>query len=271
MSLDSTGLSKEPTYVFPATGSDWDAATVNTGVFSIGSLMMLPPDFDTQRLATPEIRKIAETLKNYGAYVVDRNSGTPFVIYMEIGSSYNNGWTGPSANDLELIRQALRKVESTESWIDGDGKPFAAFDKNLNLLSMRGAWYRVKGTQSGTFDGVQQAVAFPPTTTEIQMSNTGGRAYAGVTWAKPKVGALYRLSAITTGGGKFRMTVKNRITGTLVYDSGTLNNGWSVDFAWPVDDFVISTYVTSGILGQASTVKAHLAALPSTVPPSCIQ
>lgn len=256
MSLDFTGMAKD--YVFPATATDWNAATANTGLFPNGSLMMLPANFDAQRVQTPELRKIAETLKNYGAYVVDRNSGTPFVIYMEIGSAYNGGWTATGAADLELIRQALRKVESAEGWIDGDGRTFSKFNTNLNLLSMRGYWYRLKGTQTGVFDSERQAVVFPATTSEIQQINSGGRAYAGVTWAKPTVGASYSLLAKTTGGGKFRMVIRDKATNTQLYDSGILADGQSANFAWPAENFVIWTYAISGIDNQVSTVSAQL-------------
>ncbi|MGC8035661.1 hypothetical protein ACP3WA_26485, partial [Salmonella enterica] len=72
------GLSAKPTYVFPATSADVNAAKVNSGPFPEGALMMLPPSFDTSKITNEEVRRIAETLKRYGAYVIDANDGTPF-------------------------------------------------------------------------------------------------------------------------------------------------------------------------------------------------
>jgi hypothetical protein len=262
VSLTFNGLAAKPAYRFPATSADWDAATTNTGSIPMGSRLMLPADFDAQALATPELRKVAETLKAYGAYVVDRNYGTPFYIYVENGADFNvhrNGWNDAAATDLDKLRKALRPLESAASWLDGNNQ---AFDPNAptNLLSMRGYWWKTQGPQAGVFDTWLQAVAFPATSTLIEQVNAGGRAYSGVTWAQPTLGATYRLTAFATGGAKFRMTLKNQVTGSLVYDSGELADGQTVEFAWPAQSFVITTTARSGTGGVASTVRAELVA-----------
>ena len=103
---------------------------------------MLPAGFDTSTIGNVKLRKVAETLKVYGAYVVDRNFGTPFVIYVENGSNFSlhgNKWDNAVARDLDRIRAALRQVVKTNGWLDGDGKPME-MERRLNLLSMRGAW-----------------------------------------------------------------------------------------------------------------------------------
>src|SRR6266702_837288 len=84
LSLDHTAM-KSP-YVFPATAQDSNGASVYTGQIPMGSLMMLPPDFATSTITSVDLRKVAETLKVYGARVVDTNTGTPFIIYVEIGT-----------------------------------------------------------------------------------------------------------------------------------------------------------------------------------------
>ena len=60
--------------------ADGGAEKSNSGQIPEGALLMLPAGFDTRRISTPALRKIAETLKRHGGYVVDRNEGTPFVI-----------------------------------------------------------------------------------------------------------------------------------------------------------------------------------------------
>ncbi len=267
MSLTFNALAASPSYRFPATSADGNAATTNSGTIQMGSLLMLPPSFDAQALRTPELRKIAETLKAYGAYVVDRNVGTPFYIYVENGADFKlhkNGWNSIAASELEQLRKALHPLATASSWLDGNGRsvdPAAS----QNLLSMRGYWYKTKGTQAGVFDTWRQAVVFPATSTPIEQVNAGGRAYSGVAWAKPTVGVSFRLTAIATNGARFRMTVKDKATGALALDSGDLSNGQSVDLVWPSDTFTITTTAKSGVSGVESSVRADLRAVPAAV------
>lgn len=272
MSLTFNALAASPSYRFPATSADGNAATTNSGTIAMGSLMMLPASFDAQALRTPELRKVAETLKAYGAYVVDRNYGTPFYIYVENGADFNlhkNGWNNTAASELEQLRKALRPLATASSWLDGNGRSVDPAAPQ-NLLSMRGYWYKTKGTQAGVFDTWRQAVVFPATSTPIEQVNAGGRAYSGVAWAKPTVGTSYRLTAIATNGARFRMTMKDKATGALAFDSGDLSNGQAVDFVWLAPTFTITTTAKSGVSGVESTVRAELVAVP-VVSPTAVQ
>lgn len=269
MSLDFTGLSPNPTYRFPATSADTSAAKTNSGQIPMGSLMMLPASFDAQALATPELRKVAETLKKYGAYVVDRNTGTPFVIYVEIGADFKlhkNGWNTATANDLDAMRAAMRPLDSAAWWVDGNGKNSGfVTDTVLNLLSMRGSWYRTKGPVSGEFDTWRQALVFPATTTLIEQANATGRAVAGVTWSAPTAGDSYTLTNEATGGATFRMTIADKATGATVYDSGYLVDGQSVTFAWPAGtSFKVTTWGRSGTDNVESSLKPTLVKVAPT-------
>lgn len=259
MSLTYTGLAADPPYVFPATSADRDAATRNTGRIPQGALMMLPPDFDVDRLGTPALRKVAQTLKTYGAYVVDRNHGTPFVIYVENGAGFNlhrGGWNTVAAADLERIRLGLRQVVAVGGWVDGDGRPFAP-QTNLNLLSMRGYWHRLSGTVSGAFDTWQQAVVFPPTVSPAVMINSSGRSMHPVAWALPVAGQRYRLTAIATGGARLRLQLRDQASRATVYDSSELADGEVAEFTWPAATVVPVLTVTSGV-DTASSVRGEL-------------
>lgn len=259
MSLTYNALSPKPTYIFPATSADRDAATTNTGKIPEGALLMLPPEFDVQQLATPALRKVAETLKTYGAYVVDRNKGTPFAIYVENGAGFNlhrGGWNTVVAADLERIRLGLRQVVSTDGWEDGDGRPFAP-QTNLNLLSMRGYWHRQKGTVSGTFDTWQQAVVFPPTDTPTVMINSSGRSMHPVAWALPVAGQPYRVRAEASGGARLRFQLRDKVSRATVYDSQELADGETADFVWPSAGVIPVVIVSSGV-GGPSTVRGEL-------------
>lgn len=259
MSLTYNALSANPAYVFPATSADRDAATTNTGKIPEGALVMLPPEFNVGSIQTPAVRKVAETLKTYGAYVVDRNRGTPYVIYVENGSGFNlhrGGWNTVAAADLERIRQGLRQVVAVDGWVGGDDRPVEP-ERDLNLLSLRGPWTRTSGTVSGSFETWEQAVVFPPSASATVMVNSSGRSLHPVAWALPVAGQGYRLRAIATGGARLRLQLRDKASGATVFDSKELNNDEVADFVWPGGAVTPVVTVISGI-GTGSTVRAEL-------------
>ncbi len=260
ISLTYNALSADPTYVFPATSADGDAAKTNSGKIPEGTLLMLPPSFDAQKLATPELRKVAETLKVYGAYVVDRNVGTPFAIYVEIGTDFRlhrNGWSNATAADLDRMREALRPVVSTKGWLDANDRSFTP-QRNLNLLSMRGPWSLRSGSRVGVFDTLKQAVTFGAGDRVVQVNDTG-RGLQPVLWALPIPGKSYRLVATTTGAGLLRVALRDKVTGEVLFDSGDLQDRGSKTFKWPPNAAIVVT-VTSGGAGP-STVRGELTAI----------
>src|SRR5262245_37599709 len=105
MSMPNSALAKY--YVFPATSQDWDAPCCNLGAIPEGALVMLPPDFPVEDLGKECMKKVARTLMTYGARVVDKNVGTPFGIYVELGTDFcaeeldPNTWDGGLAGPLE--------------------------------------------------------------------------------------------------------------------------------------------------------------------------
>lgn len=262
VSLTFNALAAKPAYVFPATSADWDAATTNSGGIPEGTLLMLPESFNSQQIANTDLRKVVETLKVYGAYVVDRNHGTPFYIYVENGSGFNLhriGWNNNVAADLHRIRQALRPVVSTRGWIDGNGRPFTP-EKNFNLLSMRGPWQVQSGSAPGVFDTWAQAVVFPETATRTVQSNTTFRNMNPVSWAVPTGGTNYRLTAVATGDAKLRFQLRDRSSGKIVVDSNELGDGETATFAWPEQPVALIVQAISGV-GQASSVRGELVSL----------
>lgn len=262
MSLDKTGAA--PGYVFPATSAD-RLSSINTGQIPEGALVMLPSDFDISKIKTPELIKIVNTLKVYGAYVVDGNYGTPFVIYAEAGSGLNlhkNGYNMKAANELHLIRQSLRMVTAVKYWVDANGTPFIP-ERNLNILSMRGPWGVNKGKgwyktdpSVGLFNTWKQAVEFGPTTSPIVQSNPTNRFITQVLWAKPNVGQRFKLTAKTSGGAKLRLIIYDQNGRTRV-DTYDLINGQSITFNWPDGELKFNLIATSGV-GKGSTVSGTL-------------
>ena len=265
MSLPHNALSNgvtSPAYVFPATSAD-GSLSGNTGSIPEGALLMLPPSFDSSAIVNPDLKKVVETLKLYGAYVVDRNVGTPFVIYVENGSGFKlmrNGWDNKIASQLDLIRANLRQVTSAQDWVGNNGKsilPAIKAQKNMNILSMRGPWSKKSGTATASYDTVTQSLQFSATTTKTVHVNTNSTGLTRVKWAVPPAGTYVKFAVTGTGGAKLRLEVKSN--GIVVYDSKDLANGEAQRFIWPATATLILT-ATSGTSG-ISSVKAALTSL----------
>lgn len=261
LSLTYNALSPNPTYVYPATSADNNAATTNYGQIPEGALLMLPSNYDSSKVASPALRKVIETLKKYGAYVVDRNDGTPFAIYVENGSTFkmsNLAWDNAVANELQRIRGSLKQVVGASSWIDGAGKATVSpliVPQDLNVLSMRGNWIKSSGEVIGTFDTLTQSLVFPVTNkVKTVMTNSSGRSLTSVNWAKREAGKEQKFTVKATGGATLSMTVYSG--SNVVLKTASLGNGESARFIWPNGGWITLT-ATSG-LGQASSVSGEL-------------
>lgn len=250
-----------PSYVQPATTADTDAL-LNFGKIPLGARLMLPASFDANALSTPQLRKIATTLKSYGAYVVDRNYDTAFTLYVESGTNFNimpNGvWNNQVVADLEKIRAGLREMVSAEGWISGWGTSMSN-STAPNLLSMRGAWVNQGTTVQGpgAFDTWQQAVVFPVSAKKLSQVNysTG---LSKVSWAKVAPGTRMRFTSMTTGGASVRLQV--RINNVVEFDTGYLLNGVSATFAWPKNASAANVVVLSESgINKASSARGVLA------------
>lgn len=256
MSLPPENMSASPLYVYPATSTDTNAPTVNTGPIPMGSLLMLPQTFDTSRIHNKQLRKIAETLKHYGAYVVDRNHGTPFLIYVELNPAFSlhDGHVDPNdtTKSLHDIRIALRPVTSAEAWIDGNGVKYIPSKGELNLMSMRGHWKLVEGTIPGQFDTVMQSLVFPAGANQSVMVNASNNIFGRLLWAKPQPGRTYKLQAVCTGGATLKLMLTDCSTATQSVMTPDLKDGESATFKWPENLCSSRMVARSGQQGQSS-------------------
>jgi len=259
MSLDGSAMLSG--FVFPATLQDSDAATAYSGGIPMGSLLMLPSTFDTSAITSPGLLKVIKTLQVYGARIVDTNSGTPFVIYVENGSTFTVSTKGPGVwdttveNQLFDIARALRPMTGSAGFIDGNGKAFTP-SENLNRMSMRGPWSAV--TDGGAFDSWRQALVFPATTTAVAQTQTDSTWDFRMSWAPWTAAASYRFSVTATGGAKLGIQFKDAKFNTLL-DTGSLGDGEATTFVMPVDDGYPILVATSGV-GAGSTVGGTLVA-----------
>lgn len=255
ISLTYNSLSASPTYIFPATSADGDAAWMNSGKIPEGTLLMLPANFDTSKM-TPAIKKVAETLKIMGARVVDRNVGTPYAIYVEIGSAWNlmpNGWDNAINDQLVSIQKNLHPLKSSNGFTDANGVAFTP-SLNVNNISMRGPWtLQSTGTASGTFDTWTQQLNFPPTSKQIVQYTVGGP--SSVTWAARVPGASQKLSVKATGGATINFAIYG---GGSVVHSVTLGDGQSDVFPWPVSGWMVMQAISGVSANTGSSVVATM-------------
>lgn len=251
MSLPTTALSRSPAYVYPATSADKEAQSVNTGNIPEGALLLLPPGFNTTLIGDARIRKIAETLKVYGAYVVDRNGATGFVIYAEIGSGlelHERIWNAKAVADLEKIRTALRPVVRARLWLDGNGKVLSR-DSYPNVISMRGPWKTIKGDAKAAFDTWSQQLVFERASGPAVVAKTFTADVTDVSWAKPAPGSRYRVECRAELGAKCRFLLTKRGDNCILVDSGELDHEQFTSFTWPSADTSVTLYAHAEAAG----------------------
>jgi hypothetical protein len=237
VSLTYSGLSSRSGYMFPATSGDrtWRE---NTGMIPEGALLMLPEDFDTRTIEDKALRKVAETLKVYGAYVVDRNHGTPFYVYVENGADFNfhkPKWNHSVDQDLKRIQKELRQVMAVKGWLDGYGRKFNP-EENLNRISMRGPWVRTEGKGQARFDTWSQSVIISEDASRAEFQHRNGRSFSGVDWAEMQGGQQYTLKLQSSEDTELQLKIESRKGKRVLYKSHWLGNGDSTGFTWPSEE-----------------------------------
>lgn len=267
MSLDFSGLDSNPSYVFPATNTDAGAENDNFGQVPIGSLMMLPASFDTSVLANRYLRKVAETLKVYGARVVDRNTSTRYNLYVELGSGFNltpNGFDNAINDQLVMIADALRRVDA-EQFIDGYGVSFVP-SQNINMLSMRGPWNMDSGSGSvGVFNVFSKRVEWAGNDGTLRVQSNGNNNTIGSRlWSSIVPGESYRLTGKASAGAKVRIQMMSAANSVLL-DTGYVGNNESVEFVAPVGYTYPRIFAQSGNVSfTSSSVSGELVHVPAS-------
>lgn len=235
VSLPGQSLSAAIPYVWPTTNKDWDYYT-NSGTLPYGARLFLPPDYQLLRPSyeNPGLMRIIRTLILYGAYVVDRNVGTPYAIYEEIGAGLPLanpalGWDSNFYDELDRIADNLVPMVSCDGYIDGDGKPFKESLRDINLISLRGDWH------GATFDSWGQSVILPPVKVPTEFVNFSQAAFRTVDWAGPDFGSGYRLTVTAEGDATLKIEVADG-NGNVIWTptpSTDLRSGQSCTLQWP--------------------------------------
>lgn len=271
MSLSQNGLAYAGTgYVFPAGSADSSFRT-NKGKIPEGSLMMLPADYDTSKIVNKDLKKVADTLKVYGAYVADGNYGTPFFIYVENGSTFNvhekpdgtTGWNNATANELQRMREALRPVKSAQAWVDGTGVKRQKREDNLNLVSMRGPYYNASKSPIGVYNTLNGYLEFnTPANAQTYQWNWSISMYGAsfINWLKPKVGETFiiRATAINGATAALDCTLKNPEGKWQQMNNKQLKDGESFILKWTDQINYCGVVAKSGTTGGYSAVKLDM-------------
>lgn len=259
-SLDKTGMAADPAFIPPATIADWDP-WVNTGKIPEGALLALPASYDTSRLDRwPLLKKVAETLKVYGAYVVDRNEFTPFSIYVQNHvdwkmSSGVVGWDNAMAGELEYMRTQLRQVIS-QSAPAGGQLGAASATVSDSLLSLRGPWARLGGGAGLAYDTLKQGLEIPAVAAKTWFTNANGNGMK-VAHLMPKIGEYFRLTYNATNKSYFRMNIKTKTSSGAVVDTAVapLGNGKSAYVRWPGGYIELTATAVAGDVAGVLTAQ----------------
>jgi hypothetical protein len=246
----SNVLKSGPAY--PATLQDQGGAREYSGAFPMGTLLMLPPDFDPDKLTWPNARAIARTLKVYGARLIDATSRT-FAFAGEIGSQWsqavdrNNAWQSSWAEDLTRIRDRLRPVISASGWLDAEGLAFTPVPwERMNLLSMRGPWAKQGGPEESVsgFETISKLFLFPETQRSIAYEKTvrlrddaGSNPWfqwmEGCWYINPQPGRQYRVKAAGFGQATGGLEIRSRDGGNTLTSVSDLKIGEEAELTWP--------------------------------------
>jgi hypothetical protein len=185
-------------------------------------------------------------------------------MYVENDSGFSlmpNGWDNTIASQLDQIRASLRQVLSAQDWVDAKGNSVSNAinaQQRMNILSMRGPWYKQSGTATATYDTATQSLLFSATTTKTVHTNANNTGLTRVKWAVPKAGTYVQFTVSASGGATLRLQI--RTDGEVTFDSKNLADGQSIRFQWPAHP-ALTLIATSGTSG-ASSVKAELVPLP---------
>jgi hypothetical protein len=248
--------------VYPATLQDLAGSRVYSGAFPMGTLFMLPADFDPDKLSWPNARAIARTLKVYGARLVDATFRT-FAFAGEIGGQWsqavdrNNAWQSSWAEDLVRIRDDLRPVVSTSGWLDTENMAFTPVPwERMNLLSMRGPWTKQEGPQESAsgFETVSDLFLFPETkrslvyekTVRLRADANGNPWFQwaqGCWYINPQPDRQYRLKAAGFGQATGGLEVQARDSGNTLVSVSDLKIGEEARITWPARSAITRVFV----------------------------
>ncbi|WGD54942.1 hypothetical protein QA641_14100 [Bradyrhizobium sp. CB1650] len=265
--------------LYPSTLQDSTGTEEYSGSFPMGTLFMLPPDFDFETLNLPNARAIARTLKVYGARLTDTAFRT-FSFAGEIGGQWsqavdgNSVWRSSWADDLDRIRDHLRPVISTSSWLDSEGLTFTPPPwERMNLLSMRGPWTKQEGPEESVsgFETTSNLFLFPETQSPIAYNQTihrrdnAGRDpwfqwTQGCWYTNPEPGRQYRVKAAGFGQATAGLDVRARDETTMLTSVWDLKAGETAEITWPARASVTKIFVRTPP-GPPSGIRLELQAV----------
>jgi hypothetical protein len=264
--------------MFPATLEDSDGGKRYTGQFAMGTLLMLPTDFDELNLAFPHARAIARTLKTFGARLVDQTVGT-FAFYGEIGGAWSQSrnragaWESRWETDLTRIRDALRPVISVGGWLDANGVRFVPKAwSDINLLSMRGPWTLANGSDGADceFDTVSGLLILPACDRplifrkllylrEDALPAGWFKWESAMRWyTNPQAGSVYRIVASGAGECEASFEIRTRDAARSLTATRSLRPGEVDSITVPADGSPLCAVHVLKLPGPAAAIRLEV-------------
>ena len=156
-----------------------------------------------------------------------------------------HGWDNGIAAQLDVIRAALRQVDTVTEWVDARGAVVTP-EQNLDLLWMRGAWTLQQGTTAGVFDTWEQAVLFPDEGRQVVQTDRTGRSMPSILNSPKRPGQLVKMTVHATPGAWVRLELWNS---NAQFNQGNPVDGAEITFAWPAVQTMSLVTVGSGARG----------------------
>jgi len=85
-----------------------------------GALLALPPDADLSWITQPDVRKVAEALQTYGAYVVDSTGGPPAASF-QVQSTALHEFPNIDSSQMRRVFNEMRVIENNAPSTPGGG------------------------------------------------------------------------------------------------------------------------------------------------------
>lgn len=111
-------------------GFRWPAVAADSGYegkyggenpqVNMGALLALPPDADLSGITLPDVRKVAEALQTYGAYVVDETGGAPSGSF-QVQSTAVREFPNIDSSQMREVFNQLSVIENNAPDAPGGG------------------------------------------------------------------------------------------------------------------------------------------------------
>lgn len=111
-------------------GFRWPASKADSGYegkyggenpeVNMGALLALPPSVDLSEITEPDVRRVAEALQTYGAYVVDETGGAPSASF-DVQSTALDEFPNIDSEEMRRVFNRLSVIANSRAETPGGG------------------------------------------------------------------------------------------------------------------------------------------------------